>query len=169
MPTSASDLQARIDAHNAHVAEHGRYATAAPPATKVKGAFPRKGKEPTLAEAIAAGTKVTLVPSFVADMVALLTTDDAEAWARASLLRERAAGRRGSLLDPRGDGYGSRGYMTEGPWLKAKAVQGRKLLRTVQGMTPGALCDLTDDPVDTRRMAVEMVAAVRRCQPEVAA
>lgn len=162
---TAAQIQERIDAHNAYVAEHGAYQVTAPSAVKVRGPRPARGKEPTLAQAIAAGTQVTLVPSFVADMVAILVTEDAEAWARASLLREKAA-RRFNFRDPRHPETG--GYMSDGAWLKAKAIVGRKLLRLVQGMTPDALVNLTDDPQDTWRMSMDMVASVRRCQPEAA-
>lgn len=162
MTLSAIEIQKRIDAHNRYVEEHGRYEPIPASTAKVKPPRPRKGKEPTLAAAIAAGTKVMLVPSFVADAVAILETEDVDAWVRASLIRETSARRSigGQLKDPR-DPAGR--WMSHREWCIAKASIGKRRLRYVQGLTPAQLIALTEDPDDTRRMVDEMLAAVRHC------
>ena len=139
MTMTAIEIQKRIDAHNRYVEANGRYEPLPPSSAKIKPARPRKGKEPTLAQAIAAGTKVTLFPGFVADCVALIETEDVDAWVRASLLAELEAKR------------------SIGSQLKDL---GKRRLRYVQGMTPAELIALTENPEDTRRMAEEKLAAV---------
>jgi hypothetical protein len=124
-------------------------------------------KSPTIPEALAAGTTITLTANGAASL-AVLAAVGVGPWARAEA--DKAA--RGAYRHPRGADGDPRYCATRASWIKAKEAEGRYWLRALGGMTPEAILDLVPeaDRSVAEDLAAEAITHARRyIAPGVAA
>ena len=134
--------------------------------TTIRPAFPAKGPKPTLATAIAAGTKITLAATLVADVVAARHTSP-EAVARAAWMARNKGqdSRHGLEANPERDG--SPRYMGRGPWIKAKAKVVRQYVKMAEGLSNEELAQLTEHPRSTKGLAADRAASAMGAQERI--
>lgn len=129
-------------------------------------------KSPTLAEALAAGTKITLAPQFVASVVAARETSP-EATARAEWIarnREKGPGPIHPVLQisddrPNRERYSA--YPARAGWCAARTTQLRAYVKMAQGLDAHEMLALVGTTPEERDAAwdliLEATSASRRC------